>query len=49
MTFLKWYSIIILVLNLFTYVKTYLKFNLNKHVIIAILVYLPIITYIALT
>ena len=49
MTFLKWYSIIILVLNLFLYVKTYLAFNLNKHVIIALLIYLPIITYITLT
>lgn len=49
MIFLKWYSIIILILNLFMYVKTYLTFNLNKYVIIAILVYLPIITYITLT
>lgn len=49
MTFLKWYSIIILILNLFMYVKTYYAFGLKKHVIIALLIYLPIITYIALT
>lgn len=49
MKFLKWYSIIVLLLNLFLYVKTYYALNLNKHVIIAIVLYVPIIAYIALT